>query len=130
MDVNAGPKLDGDRDTTSQDSGISQMSAGNDMRNDIAAIEEKMEDLNSRQFGLHSGPRSLPFSGRNGVSEIDSNGCRSLGEIKDSDAVVRDVIERCCVDHTTSAADKRKLLTQVLDLVRQGHVQGVMDNFK
>ncbi|XP_048523501.1 CLIP-associating protein 1-A isoform X3 [Dendroctonus ponderosae] len=125
-----GPKLDGDRDTTSQDSGISQMSAGNDMRNDIAAIEEKMEDLNSRQFGLQSGSRSLPFAGLNGISETDSNGCRSLGDIKDSDAVVRDVIERCCIDHTTSVADKRKLLTQVLDLVHQGHVQGVMENFK
>lgn len=53
------------------------MSAGNDVRNDIAVIEEKMEDLNIRH--LRSGPRSLPYTNINGVSETDSNGCRSLG---------------------------------------------------
>ncbi|XP_030763283.1 CLIP-associating protein 1-A isoform X3 [Sitophilus oryzae] len=122
------PKLDRDRDTTSQDSGISQMSVGNDIKNDICIIEEKMEEL--RPFNVRSGPRSLPYTSVNGITETDSNGCRSLGDIKDSDAVIKEVIERCCIDHITPIAEKRRLLNQVLDLIRQGHVQSVLVNFK
>ncbi|XP_076259118.1 CLIP-associating protein isoform X32 [Rhynchophorus ferrugineus] len=123
-----GPKLDRDRDTTSQDSGISQMSAGNDVRNDIGILEEKMEDL--RPFGIRSGARSLPYTSVNGVTETDSNGCRSLGDLKDSDAIVKEVIDRCCIDHLTPLAEKRGLLNQILDLIRQGHVQSILTNFK
>ncbi|XP_076259091.1 CLIP-associating protein isoform X6 [Rhynchophorus ferrugineus] len=122
------PKLDRDRDTTSQDSGISQMSAGNDVRNDIGILEEKMEDL--RPFGIRSGARSLPYTSVNGVTETDSNGCRSLGDLKDSDAIVKEVIDRCCIDHLTPLAEKRGLLNQILDLIRQGHVQSILTNFK
>ncbi|XP_076259114.1 CLIP-associating protein isoform X28 [Rhynchophorus ferrugineus] len=124
----SGPKLDRDRDTTSQDSGISQMSAGNDVRNDIGILEEKMEDL--RPFGIRSGARSLPYTSVNGVTETDSNGCRSLGDLKDSDAIVKEVIDRCCIDHLTPLAEKRGLLNQILDLIRQGHVQSILTNFK
>ncbi|XP_066245678.1 CLIP-associating protein 1-A isoform X2 [Euwallacea similis] len=125
-----GPKLDRDRDTTSQDSGISQMSAGNDARNDITTIEERMEDLNIRQYSARSGTRSLPYTASNGVTETDSNGCRSLGEIKDSDAVIRDVSEKCCIGHATPLSEKRVMLNQILDLIRQGHTQGVTENFR
>ncbi|CAH1123842.1 unnamed protein product [Ceutorhynchus assimilis] len=121
-----GPKLERDRDTTSQDSGISQMSTGNDLRNE-ATIEEKMEQLN---LGARSGPMSLPYTSVNGVSEPDSNGCRSLGEIKDSDVIVKEVLEKCCIGHITSSSDKRRLLSQLLDLVRQGHIESIIENFK
>ncbi|KAL1513059.1 hypothetical protein ABEB36_002537 [Hypothenemus hampei] len=123
-----GPKLDRDRDTTSQDSGISQMSVGNDARNDVAALEEKMEDLNIRHFHvLSSGAKSLPYTNLNGVTETDSNGCRSLGEVRDADAIIKEVIEKCSSASTT---DKRRLLNQVLDLIRQGHTQVILENFK
>ncbi|XP_076259115.1 CLIP-associating protein isoform X29 [Rhynchophorus ferrugineus] len=128
LGIFSGPKLDRDRDTTSQDSGISQMSAGNDVRNDIGILEEKMEDL--RPFGIRSGARSLPYTSVNGVTETDSNGCRSLGDLKDSDAIVKEVIDRCCIDHLTPLAEKRGLLNQILDLIRQGHVQSILTNFK
>lgn len=75
--VFVGCKLERDRDTTSQDSGISQMS---DNLN-TTLIEEKMEDLTLRpNFNIRSGPRSLPFTSVNGVTETDSNGFRSLGK--------------------------------------------------
>ncbi|XP_060519972.1 CLIP-associating protein isoform X2 [Cylas formicarius] len=124
-----GPKLDRDRDTTSQDSGISQMSIGNDMRNDFAIIEEKMDELSIRHFNVRSGPRSLPYTSVNGVMETDSNGCRSLGEIKDYDSLVTDVIEKCS-DHRTPVVEKRKLLLQVLDLIERGKIESVIANFK
>lgn len=76
-----GTKLDRDRDTTSQDSGISQMSAGNDVAKDLNLIEEQMEELTIRpNFSVRSGSRSLPYSAVNGVSENESNGFRSLGK--------------------------------------------------
>lgn len=75
-----GSKLDRDRDTTSQDSGISQMS---DNLKEAVILEEKMEELTLRpNFNLRSGPRSLPYSSVNGVTETDSNGFRSLGKWK------------------------------------------------
>ncbi|XP_050313911.1 CLIP-associating protein 1-A isoform X2 [Anthonomus grandis grandis] len=125
-----GPKLDRDRDTTSQDSGISQISAGSDMRTDIANIEEKMEDLSLRHFHLRSGPSSMPYNSVNGISETDSNGCRSLGDIKDSKAIVKEVIEKCCIDHVTPPNEKRNLLSQLLDIIRQGHIEAVVEHFK
>lgn len=76
----SGSKLDRDRDTTSQDSGISQMS---DNMKDNVIIEEKMEELTLRpNFTIRSGPRSLPYTSVNGVTETDSNGFRSLGNSK------------------------------------------------
>lgn len=54
----------------------------------------------------------------------------SVGEIKDSDAIIRDVVEKCCIDHGSSMAEKRTLLNQVLDLIRQGHTQSIIQNFK
>lgn len=62
-----GSKLDRERDTTSHDSGISQMSIGNnDIKNDIVAIEERFENLHVRStYATHS---------MNGLTETDSNG--------------------------------------------------------
>lgn len=66
-------KLDRDRDTTSQDSGISQMSVGNDVRNDIANLEERMEELYIRKCSSNE-TQSLPYT-INGISSTgDANG--------------------------------------------------------
>lgn len=74
-----GSKLDRDRDTTSQDSGISQMSVGNDVRNDIANLEERMEELTIRQnFSNNTETQSLPYT-VNGIGDGDANGHISLG---------------------------------------------------
>lgn len=75
--------MDRDRDTTSQDSGISQMSVGNDVKNDIAALEERMEDLSIKQtFSPKSGNRSLPYQMENGVKDNDNEKhYKSLGMV-------------------------------------------------
>ncbi|CAH1111377.1 unnamed protein product [Psylliodes chrysocephalus] len=124
-----GTKLDRDRDTTSQDSGISQMSAGNDVAKDLNLIEEQMEELTIRpNFSVRSGSRSLPYSAVNGVSENESNGFRSLGEIKDSEQIVLSIIEHCLVP--VSIEEKRKLLSQLHELIKSGQTEHVKKNFK
>ncbi|XP_068894094.1 CLIP-associating protein 1-A isoform X5 [Tenebrio molitor] len=126
-----GSKLDRDRDTTSQDSGISQMSVGNDIKNDIGILEERMEDLTLRpNFNSRSGPRSLPpYTSVNGISETDSNGYKSLGEWKDSD-IVKTIFEKCVVDHPTPIQEKRLLLAQLIDMIKQGQTESIIQNFK
>ncbi|KAG5871175.1 hypothetical protein JTB14_007902 [Gonioctena quinquepunctata] len=124
-----GSKLDRDRDTTSQDSGISQMSVGNDIGKEINFIEERMEELNIRP-NFRTGPRSLPFAAVNGVSETDSNGFRSLGEIKDSEHVIMNIIENCLIDVPTPREEKRKLLIQLHEMIRTGQTEHVKKNFK
>lgn len=75
----AGSKLDRDRDTTSQDSGISQMSLGNDLKNDVVCLEERMEELHIRQnYSARSCTRSLPYS-VNGIGDGDVNNHNNLG---------------------------------------------------
>ncbi|KAJ8928598.1 hypothetical protein NQ314_018804 [Rhamnusium bicolor] len=126
-----GSKLDRDRDTTSQDSGISQMSIGNDIKNDIGILEERLEDLSIKpHFNIRSGARSLPYTTVNGVTETDSNGCRSLGEIKDSEHIVTSIIENCVVDVPTPKEEKRKLLAQLIDLIKLGQTEHIKQNFK
>ncbi|XP_074035924.1 CLIP-associating protein isoform X2 [Leptinotarsa decemlineata] len=126
-----GSKLDRDRDTTSQDSGISQMSLGNDVGKDINLIEERLDDLHLRSnFNIRSGPRSLPFPSVNGITETDSNGFRSLGEIKDSEHVIMNIIETCLIDVPTPKEDKRKLLIQLHEMIKSGQTEHVKKNFK
>ncbi|KAJ8972441.1 hypothetical protein NQ317_000032 [Molorchus minor] len=126
-----GSKLDRDRDTTSQDSGISQMSIGNDIKNDIGILEERMEDLTIKaQFNLRSGTRSLPYTTVNGITETDSNGCRSLGDIKDAEQIVTCIIDNCVVDVPTPKEEKQRLLLQLLDLIKSGQIEHVKLNFK
>lgn len=58
------------------------MSIGNDIKNDIGILEERIEDVTIKpQFNIRSGTRSLPYTSVNGITETDSNGCRSLGKI-------------------------------------------------
>ncbi|XP_008196426.1 CLIP-associating protein isoform X5 [Tribolium castaneum] len=124
-------KLDRDRDTTSQDSGISQMSVGNDVKNEIGILEERMEELNIRaNFNSRSGPRSLPpFTSVNGISDSDYNGYKSLGEWKDTD-IIKNILEKCVVDHPTPIQEKRLLLSQLINMIKQGQTDAVIQNFK
>ncbi|XP_063908191.1 CLIP-associating protein isoform X3 [Zophobas morio] len=126
-----GSKLDRDRDTTSQDSGISQMSIGNDIKSDIGILEERMEDLTIRaNFNSRSGPRSLPpYTSVNGITETDSNGYKSLGEWKESD-IIKNIFEKCVVDHPTPVQEKRMLLAQLIDMIKQGQTESIVQNFK
>ncbi|XP_045460919.1 CLIP-associating protein isoform X2 [Harmonia axyridis] len=117
-----GTKLDRDRDTTSQDSGISQMSLGNE-KAEIVALEEKMEDLT-----LKSGSHSLPYCNVNGFSKTESNGFRSLG-IPCTD-IVKSIIEICTIGNPTPAFEKRELMEQLIDLIQKGQTESIKLNFK
>ncbi|CAH0551193.1 unnamed protein product [Brassicogethes aeneus] len=126
-----GSKLDRDRDTTSQDSGISQMSIGNDFKNDICAIEEKIEELNLRSNfeTSNSGSKSLHLTNVNGVSDTESNGFRSLGELRDND-VVSIILEYCLVDAPIPMDEKIRLMSQLIELIKQGQTEQIIINFK
>lgn len=122
-------KLDRDRDTTSQDSGISQMSAGNDLARDERLLEEQMEELSIRpNFNIRSGSRSLPYSTVNGVSEPDANTFRSLGEIKDSEQIISDIIQNCCSPIPNE--EKCKMISQLHELIKNGQTEHIKKNFK
>ncbi|KAK9875379.1 hypothetical protein WA026_007774 [Henosepilachna vigintioctopunctata] len=118
-----GSRLDRDRDTTSQDSGISQMSIGNDLRNDIVILEEKMDDL-----CLKSGPRSLPYVGVNGITNTEANGFRSLG-ISSTD-IVKSILEICVIDGPAPDHEKRELMAPLVDMVQRGQIDSIKQNFK
>lgn len=60
FDGSMGKLLDRDRDTTSQDSGISQMSAGQCDRLDV--LEERFEDLSIASLKLHNNVSHRAFS--------------------------------------------------------------------
>lgn len=106
----SGSRFDRDRDTTSQDSGISQMSVGND-KNDI-----------------------------NGITETDSNNlgnnfyiCYVLivrNHILDDEAIVKAALECCLIDNPTSLEEKQKLLQQLKGLIEAGQVTHIIPNFK
>lgn len=57
-----GPNFHRNRDTTSQDSGISQMSVGNDVKNDVVS--------NNTNGKIHH-HESINISGINGINESD-----------------------------------------------------------
>lgn len=128
-------KLERDRDTTSQDSGISQMSTGgNDNRPDpaVTGLEERMEELNIRQnFSVKTSltnkhnSSSLPYT-VNGISDTDTNGI-TIEDIKDNDVIkkmkeidMEDVLEN----------DKRVALAQLYLLITHKHMEPIKDNFK
>ncbi|VEN50087.1 unnamed protein product, partial [Callosobruchus maculatus] len=126
-----GSKLD--RDTASQDSGISQMSVGNDIGREITSLEDRMEDLAIKtNFSLRSGSRSLPYTAVNGVPEASSNGFRSLGDTEDSEQVVLHILDRCLVNSAeTPQEEKRKLLIHLNEvIIKSGHIEPVKKHFK
>ncbi|CAG9837434.1 unnamed protein product [Diabrotica balteata] len=117
-----GTKLDRDKVTTSQDSGISQMSAGNDIGKDVTLIEEQMEELSIRpNFNVRSGSKSLPYAAVNGVTETDSNGFRSLGDVNDNEQTVLSVIDSCYLADLTP--EERKILRIIIDKLDEKDIQ-------
>lgn len=123
-----GSKLDRDRDTTSQDSGISQMSLGNDIKNDVAALEERMEELTIRpNYSTRTGSRSLPYT-VNGI-ENDSNGYGAMEEISNEE-LIRKILEVCLIDNPTPVSEKQKLLSQLAIAIKNSQTESVILNFK
>ncbi|KAF5301656.1 hypothetical protein FQA39_LY10703 [Lamprigera yunnana] len=121
-------KLDRDRDTTSQDSGISQMSLGNDIKSDIAALEERMEELTIRpNYTSQCGSRSLPYT-VNGI-ETDFNGYSGMDD-SDGEELVKRILQVCLVDNPTSLSDKQKLLSHLVLTIKKGTVEAVTQHFK
>lgn len=126
--------MERDRDTTSQDSGISQMSAGgNDIRQDtgISNLEERMEELNIRQnYAAKSNisnkhtSSSLPYT-VNGITD-ETNGI-SIEDIKD-----HEVIKKIKEIDTKQVNDKvkKEVLYQLVALIKKKHVQLIIENFK
>ncbi|XP_025829154.1 CLIP-associating protein isoform X2 [Agrilus planipennis] len=120
--------LDRTRVTTSQDSGISQMSIGCDIRNDVAALEERIEELKiSPDFAVSNESHSLPCT-VNGVNEKITNGFNSL-ELGDRELVER-IIVTCTVDSPTPDSEKQKLLSQLIILLNSGNTEIIKQMFK
>lgn len=141
--LNSGKMLDRerDRDTTSQDSGISQMSVGPGDK--LEALEERIEDLNiSSNSGRAS---SLPspthkFNGLldktlSGDSVDGENGFISKGEeaYQEDKEAIQKIVQtlRAEEDSIDAPVTERIVALKRLDLlVREGSTQAIIDNFK
>lgn len=124
-----GSKLDKDRDTTSQDSGISQMSLGNDIKSDVITLEERMEELTIRpNYVSQTGCRSLPYS-LNGI-ETNLNGYSGTTDEGDNEELIKKILQVCLVDNPASVNDKQKLLSQLVLLIKKGQVDAIIPQFK
>ncbi|XP_031328724.1 CLIP-associating protein-like isoform X4 [Photinus pyralis] len=124
-----GSKLDKDRDTTSQDSGISQMSLGNDIKSDVITLEERMEELTIRpNYVSQTGCRSLPYS-LNGI-ETNLNGYSGTLDEADNEELIKKILQVCLVDNPASVTDKQKLLSQLVLLIKKGQVDAIIPQFK
>lgn len=149
--LGSGKLLDRDRDTTSQDSGISQMSAGAGDKMDT--LEERMEDmsitrntsgrssslsspthrLNSlREYnGLEKSVADISLDGENGFIAHESHHQEDIEE-------VRKVIDALRVSdqnggspgYESTEAERKAALMQLIRLVRETSALAVMDNFK
>lgn len=111
--VFSGSRFDRDRDTTSQDSGISQMSVGND-RNDVNGVTETDNKFiatgnNNRFYGVYLIINCI---------------------ILDEEGIVKAVLECCLIDNPTPLAEKQKLLLQIKGLIEAGQVTHIIPNFK
>jgi len=149
--LGSGKLLDRDRDTTSQDSGISQMSAGAGDKMDT--LEERMEDmsitrntsgrssslsspthrLNSlRDYnGLEKSVADISLDGENGFIPHESHHQEDIEE-------VRKVLDALRVAEQnggspgceTTEAERKAALMQLIRLVRETSALAVMENFK
>lgn len=131
-------KLERDRDTTSQDSGISQMSAGgNDNKVEIATtgIEEKMEELHIRPLSSkpnynsksQTNSSSLPYT-VNGISDADTS--LSIDDIDEDDMLKR--LKTIETGDAMSDKEKRDILVQLYLMIKKRRVQFLinLENFK
>ncbi|XP_069703536.1 CLIP-associating protein 1 isoform X4 [Periplaneta americana] len=136
--LGSGKLLDRDRDTTSQDSGISQMSAGAGDKMDT--LEERIEDRNNsgrssslsspthrlnslRDYnGLEKSMADLSLDGENGLIPRESH------HQEDSEEV-RKVIDTLRAEEGTEA-ERKAALVQLMRLVREGSTLAVREHFK
>lgn len=130
-----------DRDTTSQDSGISQMSVGPGDK--LEALEERMEDLNISTNSGRSSSLPSPTHKFNGLLDknisgdtIDGeNGFISKGEEayqEDKEAIQKIIQTLRTEDDIPDApvTERVAALKRLESLVREGSTQAIMDNFK
>lgn len=114
--------VDREREPTSRDSGISQMSLGND----------EAEIVARRNFAAGNGPRSLPYA-INGLGEAETgtNGCSNVGaeEMSEGD-VVRNVQKFCGIDSPAPASEKQKLLGELAQIMRRGPTEPTVASFR
>ncbi|PNF29241.1 CLIP-associating protein 2, partial [Cryptotermes secundus] len=149
--LGSGKLLDRDRDTTSQDSGISQMSAGGGDKMDT--LEEHMEDMSiTRNNSGRSSSLSSPTHRLNSLR--DYNGLeKSVADIsldgengfipreshhQEDSEEVRKVIDALRVADQNgespgcegTEAERKVALMQLIRLIREGSPLAIMDNFK
>ncbi|KDR12058.1 CLIP-associating protein 1 [Zootermopsis nevadensis] len=149
--LGSGKLLDRDRDTTSQDSGISQMSAGAGDKMDT--LEEHMEDVSvTRDNSGRSSSLSSPTHRLNSLR--DYNGIeKSMAEIsldgdngfipheshhQEESEEVRKVIDALRVAEQSGGspgcegteAERKAVLMQLIRLIRECSTLVVMENFK
>ncbi|XP_067003312.1 CLIP-associating protein 1-B [Anabrus simplex] len=138
-ELNSGKLLDRDRDTTSQDSGISQMSSGPGDK--VDGLEEQFEAMsvtrtNSGRSSSLSSPTHRLNSLRdyNGLDKINDsslnseNGLISQDNHQEDSEAVRQVIEALRI--SDAGGDCKATLTQLTRLVREGSLTAIMEHFK
>lgn len=130
-----GTKLDRDRDTTSQDSGISQMSVGNDGRNDVRNDVDAELAMRTQALKIGNGPRSLPYSVNGldaGEPSTNTNGYSNAAPAEDlnESEVVKNVQKFCAIDNPTPTADKQRLLSQLAKIMHKGPTDPTVANFR
>nr|CAD7195842.1 unnamed protein product [Timema douglasi] len=129
FDAGSGKILERDRDTTSQDSGISQMSIG-------AGLEEQLEAMSINGTGHAAWNNTSPTHRLNALNkETASNGIipRETHHQEDSEAL-RKVMEVLSTgvegEAEGSEAERLVALTQLIKLIREGSTLAIMEQFK
>nr|CAD7588057.1 unnamed protein product [Timema genevievae] len=129
FDAGSGKILERDRDTTSQDSGISQMSIG-------AGLEEQLEAMSINGTGHGAWNNTSPTHRLNALNkETASNGIipRETHHQEDSEAL-RKVMEVLSTgvegEAEGSEAERLVALTQLIKLIREGSTLAIMEQFK
>ncbi|XP_034257106.1 CLIP-associating protein 1-A isoform X3 [Thrips palmi] len=141
--LNSGKILDRerDRDTTSQDSGISQMSVGPGDK--MEALEERMEDLNLSTNSGRASSLPSPTHKYNGLLDknisVDSNdsenGFISKGEdaYQEDKEAIQKIVQTLRAEEEAPdapASERVDALKRLESLVKDGSTQAIMDNFK
>ncbi|KAK8736518.1 hypothetical protein OTU49_005051 [Cherax quadricarinatus] len=129
--------LEKHRDSTSQDSGISQLSAGGgDIRNIEAVDDKHCEDTNGILSGRSSSVSSpthrqlsmMSDSSRNGLDTLTDD---DLGDGQESDAeVMSGVVAELGNAEEGRSAEKRSALTNLIRLARTGSTLVWNENFR
>ncbi|CAL4126640.1 unnamed protein product, partial [Meganyctiphanes norvegica] len=134
--------LEKHRDSTSQDSGISQLSAGGGDLKIIDTVDDKsgmmIEDTNGVLSGRSSSVSSPTHRGISVMSDSSRNGLDTLtdddlgrGDGQESDAdVMSSVIAELSNSDEGRGAEKRSALTSLIRLARTGSTLVWNDNFR